>query len=111
MARMTRHEYYREAVRPQKHNPSKMEMAKVVACEIRRRLRAAGVLPQPTSEGKYKWHWLDRSSDTNGTVSANTRSEARAAIKRILGIRSDGRLPATVEIVKAEEPCASILPQ
>jgi hypothetical protein len=65
---------------------------------IKRANRAAGF---ETAKKPSNWEW--ELGDSNGTVAAHTRSEARALIKAELGLQKrKQRLPVGISILKVE---------
>lgn len=50
---------------------------------------------------KFQFHWHMPDGMTGGLVWANTTGEARAQIKKNLGIGSHGRLPSSVSIIRS----------
>ena len=64
--------------------------------EIKRRAIADGVIEDPSQrKPRAEWNWC--LEDKDGTVFADTRSEARNLIKKALGVR---KLPPDIIIVK-----------
>lgn len=73
------------------------EIARRIAAQIKRDAIKRGIIPDRSQQPpRYKFTW--RYGNIEGVVYANTRSEARAMIKRDLGIKKKKRLPIEVEI-------------
>lgn len=72
---------------------------------IRRSNRAAGYV---TGKEPYKWYFLHaditRGRSYEGTVVAHTKSEARALIKKEMGISKNKRLPHGI-LIERKEVC------
>ena len=100
---MSRTQRFQMQVRGPKKNRkfTEAEVVGKVQREIKRRLVAEGHIVDPAKRVKPEWHWaLKISAPGNlrgGVVNADNRSEAKAAIKKQLGV--NGRLPGYVVIL------------
>lgn len=109
MSRSTLHDRVRPAA-PYKY--TKPQKALALAREIKRRLYDAGILTRK-ARPNFDWHWFLSSNrmsgniqnttplGTGGVVQADTLSQAKAAIKKELGIKGK-RLPAAVRIKQVD---------
>ena len=97
--RQTRLEYTNKIGRGPKVSVSEF-MAKVKRL-MKRRMAADGVLDKSDDRPRFDWQWSNDAGTVGGTVQANTRGEARAQIKKVLG----GPIPPgyiTIEKVNAD---------
>jgi hypothetical protein len=97
--RQTRREFTQQMVRARAPKVSTFEFMARVKRLIKRRMVADGVI-EPKTETKPSWEFYFRKDDgeyAQGKVGANTRGEARAAIKQLTGCK---RLPADIIIEK-----------
>jgi hypothetical protein len=102
MSRSTRHE-----IRPAtagRRKVTKREAAALLAREIKRRLISAGQMLNPALAGpKFTFAWsVGDSRGVGGMVDANTTGEARALIKKRLGLKKRDTLPHVVKIERFE---------
>ncbi|REJ65596.1 MAG: hypothetical protein DWQ31_16790 [Planctomycetota bacterium] len=107
MSRMTRHQFL--ATKQTRRRTNRDTAATRLLRQMKRQLVAAGKIEDPVNRPpKYEWRW-QLGSDfgheaIHGIVQADTRSEARAFIKRELGIPKNRRLPMQITIEKVP-PC------
>ena len=103
MTRTTRRQYQEQvAARQGVRTPTKREVVKKAARRIIRQLIGAGQIPDPATRGprnKFAWSFGEK----YGNVKANTRSQARALIKKELGINKNDRLPVGVQIIDTRD--------
>lgn len=84
---------------------TRRELVKLMAKRLKRQLIEKGMIPDPSKRPPYyTFHWTY--GEQTGKVRADTRSQAKAAIKKELGIKS-GRLPQEVEISNAAQPAST----
>src|SRR5436190_15934456 len=80
---------------------TRREIATSWAKDIRKSLIAKKMIPDPAKlPPRKEFLWV--LGNDYGTVRANTRSEARGAIKKQLGIK--GRLPVEMKIREVDNP-------
>jgi len=101
MTRTTRHEYLqgvyaRQAARIKP--PTVNELVKKQARSIMRQLKEEGRIPARLTN-KFAWSF----GEQHGHVMADTRSQARALIKKELGTGKNARLPEGVEIIDVRD--------
>lgn len=104
MTRTSRHDFLnRNAPRVKRvklNHTFKKQWAEQKAREIKKQLIAAGHLTDPaTARPKYDYHW-GIENRVGGVVQANTKGEARARIKTVLGLKKSDTLPAVIKIVR-----------
>lgn len=78
---------------------SKAEAEAIINRHVKRVARIQGYIDP--SKPKYTWAWSFQGQD--GVVEANTRGEAKALIKELLGVPSSHRLPVGVAVRRLEE--------
>lgn len=106
MSRRSFQEYFDS--RPQR--PVRVTRAAVVtmmAKAVKRKLIADGRIPAEKPKKKFMYDLIGL---TGGTVYAHTRGEARALVKKDLGISRSGRLPkgmSIIEVSGANQPAMS----
>lgn len=98
MSRTDRSQFIASRTAPRKR--SKVELGLKLLREIKRRMKASGDLV--TGVCKYQFHWQVGDTNAGGVVYANTKGEARAQIKLLLGIRDKRRLPSVIRIIRVE---------
>lgn len=69
---------------------------------FQRKLVEAGISLGRARPPYYQFNWTF--GELNGTVYSDSRSEARAQIKRDLGLRKKDRLPTEVKIERYQNP-------
>lgn len=92
-ARLTRREFCNTAMTPGKKRPTQSQFVDLLTMRMKQSLRDKG-LAKPAEP---KW-WVWTLDHVSGMVSAHTRSEARAEIKKELGVSKSKRLPLGIEI-------------
>lgn len=93
--RQTRTEYV-NSLSVRRSKPTRLDVAQAMASNVRKTLRAKGLWKMtPVKTWLYSVNM-----GPEAVVYAHTRSEARAQIKAILGIKK-GRLPSYVELMEA----------
>lgn len=96
MSRMTRQERATATARPARKLTFREAVGKVRRA-IKRRLVAEGHIVDPANRPpRFRWTWVYQ--DKSDVVLADTRSQAKAIIKRALGLAKGHRLPAEVQI-------------
>lgn len=95
MSRMTRLQY--NAMRPSSDRKQTLkEFMAMANREAKRRMIADGIIEDPSrKEPKFQFHWeatVTHVGSTGGIVKANTRGEARALIKKELGLSKNASL-------------------
>lgn len=73
-------------------------IAYLFRCQKRELIRRGMIEDPATRPSRYKFHWVY--GNLNGTVYADNKSDARALIKKDLGIKKKNRLPIEVEITR-----------
>ena len=95
--RRTRLEYF-DAIPRRPRKISYDEALAMVKRQIKRKAIADGVIEDPSQrKPRVEWNWC--LEDKDGTVFADTRSEARNLIKKALGVR---KLPSDLIIVNVD---------
>jgi hypothetical protein len=99
MARMNRMEHYTAMMSRQRPTPVKFtrnEINEFIRRHFKRRMIEQGLLPAKV-EKPPKFVWGFSYEGEHSSVTANTRSEARAKIKKLLGLK---RLPPHFDLEK-----------
>jgi len=103
MSRTTQRQRIHQQKPPTPRKFTQTEIMGKIQREVKRRMVADGHIVDPAQRVKPEWHWAAKLSARDcyprgGTVNADSRSEAKAAIKKQIGIK--GRLPDYIVIVE-----------
>lgn len=104
MSRRTRKQYAERLARVHEPKHSFPEALEMLKREIKRRAVADGVIVDPsTDRPRYDWHYevvsLEHSIAASGVIEGGTKSEARAIVKRDLGLK---RLPVGSTFIRVD---------
>lgn len=94
MSRMTRQQWQDRITSYTRLGRSVGDLVSRIKRQMKRHLIRDGKIQDPaTARPRFEWHWCTPEGSVGGSVSANTKGEARALVKKELGIKKNRRLP------------------